>query len=294
MSRIIAADDAAPGVRRIEVEAPRVAAHHRAGQFVILRVTPEGERIPLTIAAADPAKETITLYVQAVGRTTRLLNRLQAGDSISDIAGPLGMPTELEEYGRATVIGGGLGIAIAFPVALGLREEGNTVDAILGARTVDHLFLETELEQAGIGVRVCTDDGSAGRHGFVTDELAAMLDDGDPPDYVFAAGPVVMMRAVAELTRPHRIHTVASLNPIMVDGTGMCGGCRVVVGERTRFACVDGPEFNAHQVDFGVLERRNQAYREFEVEQDHQLDTLTDVAVDQLLGACHPGSDEHE
>ena len=286
MNRIVATADVAPEVRRFDLDAPRIAAHHQPGQFVILRVTPDGERIPLTIATSDVSRGTITLYVQGVGRTTRMLNRLGTGDHVSDVAGPLGKPTDIDHFGDAVVVGGGLGIAIAFPVATALAEAGNDVEAILGARTERHLFLETELVAAGIGVRVCTDDGSAGRHGFVTDELAAMLGSGHHPDYVFAAGPVVMMRAVAEATRAHGIETVASLNPIMVDGTGMCGGCRVAVGGATRFACVDGPDFDAHQVDFELLERRNRAYRSFEAEQDRRLGDLDPAGVDTLLGAC--------
>jgi ferredoxin--NADP+ reductase len=283
MNTIIEARDVAPDVRRIVVNAPRVASHHRAGQFVILRVTPDGERIPLTIAEADSDGGSITLYVQAVGRTTKLLNRLETGDAINDIAGPLGRPTDIEDYGHAVVIGGGLGIAIAYPVALGLLRAGNRVTAILGARSKSHLFLETELRSAGAAVMACTDDGSYGRHGFVTDELTAMLNQGAEPGVVFAAGPVVMMRAVADVTRPHGIHTVASLNPIMVDGTGMCGGCRVSVAGRTRFACVDGPEFDAHQVDFGLLQRRNEAYREFEAERDRQLTELDACEIAEIL-----------
>ena len=272
MNTILEAVDVSPGVRRIRVLAPRVAAHHRAGQFVILRVSGDGERIPLTIAESDTADGSITLYVQAVGKTTRLLNRLTAGEQISDIAGPLGKPTQIRNYGRAVVIGGGLGIAIAYPVALALVSAGNEVDAILGARDEAHLFLEDELRAHGIRTRPCTDDGSYGRHGFVTDELAAMIEAGEQLDVVFAAGPVAMMKFVAEVTRPHAITTLASLNPIMVDGTGMCGGCRVVVGGRTQFACVDGPEFDAHAVDFGLLERRNQAYNDFEQLRNRQLD----------------------
>jgi len=289
MNTILEAVDVAPQVRRIRVDAPRVAGHHRAGQFVILRVTPDGERIPLTIADSHRDDGSITLYVQAVGRTTRLLNRLEAGDHINDIAGPLGKPTEIRDYGAAIVIGGGLGIAIAYPVALALVRAGNTVDAILGARDATHLFLEDELREAGIATHPCTDDGSLGRHGFVTDELAAMLDTGHRPDIVFAAGPIVMMRAVAEVTRPFEISTVASLNPIMVDGTGMCGGCRVVVDGRTRFACVHGPEFDAHAVDFEILEQRNRAYRSFEQEQDLRLDRLDECEIARILSPAHQG-----
>ncbi len=294
MNTIFDAHDVSPGVRYIRVHAPRIATHHRAGQFVILRVTDDGERIPLTIADTDPDEGSITLYVQAVGRTTRLLNRLEAGDHIADIAGPLGKPTEIRDFGRAVVIGGGLGIAIAYPVALALARAGNDVQAILGARDAEHLFLEAELQAAGVTTRPCTDDGSYGRHGFVTDELAAMIDSGELPDVVFAAGPVVMMKFVAEVTRAHGILTLASLNPIMVDGTGMCGGCRVVVGGRTMFACVDGPEFDAHAVDFDILGRRNQAYRPFEQTRSEALDTLDDCELDSLIASAHPSGADHD
>jgi ferredoxin--NADP+ reductase len=252
-----------PGIARIVVDAPRVASHALAGQFVIVRVTADGERIPLTICEADAASGTITLIVQAVGRTTTEMQALQAGDHLADVLGPLGIPTEVGRFGTCVVVAGGVGAAIALPVARALAAEGNRTIAVLGARTGDHLILRPEFAMSCDEVRVATEDGSVGVEGLVTDVLAELLAT-DPPDRVFTVGPIGMMRAVAELTRGRGAPTIASLNPIMVDGTGMCGGCRVTVGTETKFACVDGPEFDAHLVDFASLARRNEAYRSFE------------------------------
>lgn len=267
MYRVLEAETVGPAVRRLEVGAPEVARHCRAGQFVIVRVNAQGERIPLTVAEVDEAAGTITLFIQGIGRTTRLLNQLESGDSLQDVAGPLGKPSEIEVYGTAVVVGGGVGTAIAYPVVKALADIGNHVIAIVGGRTKQHVLLETEITDTGAKFVACTDDGSYGRHGFVTEALADLIA-AEQVDIVFAAGPVPMMRAVAEVTRPAGIRTIASLNPIMVDGTGMCGGCRVDVGGETRFACVDGPEFDAHLVDFDLLARRNQAYLEFEAQQN--------------------------
>ncbi len=263
MNRILEARFLAPGVKYFRVEAPEIARRRRPGQFVILRVAPEGERIPLTIADGDPDDGWIALVVQGVGRTTMTLNTLETGDHIRDLAGPLGMPSAIRHYGTAVVVGGGVGTAIAYPTAVALAAAGNETIAIIGGRSREYVILEEELRAAGVAVRPTTDDGSHGRHGFVTDELADLVAE-RTVDHVLAIGPVPMMRAVAEVTRPRGIPTVVSLNPIMVDGTGMCGGCRVVVGGETRFACVDGPEFDAHLVDFALLERRNASYRRFE------------------------------
>jgi len=263
MYRIVESEFVAPSVKRFVVEAPQVASHWRAGQFVILRVDDDGERIPLTVAAVDSEKGTITLFVQGIGMTTELLEMQEAGDSLADVAGPLGKPSEIEAYGVAAVVGGGVGTAIAYPIAVALREAGNEVIAIVGARGREYVLLENELAATGAAVVPCTDDGSYGRHGFVTEALADIIA-ARPIDVVFAAGPVPMMSAVAEVTRPQGIKTIASLNPIMVDGTGMCGGCRVDVGGETKFACVDGPEFDAHLVDFALLARRNQSYADIE------------------------------
>jgi ferredoxin--NADP+ reductase len=271
MYRILEAGDVGPGVRKVIVAAPHVATHYHAGQFVIVRVDGTGERIPLTVAAADRTEGTITLFVQGVGKTTKQLNSLTSGQDLHDVAGPLGKPSEIDLYGTAVVVGGGVGTAIAYPVVRALVETGNRVIAVVGGRTRDFVILETELKESGAEVIVCTDDGSYGRPGFVTEALAETLSI-EPVDVVFAAGPVPMMRAVAETTRPAGITTIASLNPIMVDGTGMCGGCRVEVGGETKFACVDGPEFDAHLVDFDLLARRNQAYVDFERKRDAELE----------------------
>lgn len=252
-----------PDIVRLVVEAPRVATHARAGQFVIVRANEHGERIPLTICERDPAAGTITLVVQAVGATTLQINAKEAGDHLADVLGPLGTPTEVKTFGTCVVVAGGVGTAIVLPVAHALSDMGNRVVAIVGARDVDHLILHDEIGLASDDVIITTDDGSAGLHGFVTDALATLISAGDI-DYVFAAGPIPMMRAVAETTREERILTVASLNPLMVDGTGMCGGCRVSVDGESQFACVDGPEFDAHQVDFAALATRNTAYLAFE------------------------------
>jgi len=270
MYQIIDAELVAPEVKRFVVAAPQVAAHWHAGQFVILRVDEHGERIPLTVARADTDEGTITLFVQGIGKTTELLNQKEAGDTIADVAGPLGKPSEIENYGTAVVVGGGVGTAIAYPVVAALAAAGNEVIAIVGGRSRDYVLLESELAATGARVIPCTDDGSYGRAGFVTEALAQTIAE-NAIDVVFAAGPVPMMRAVAETTRPHSIPTIASLNPIMVDGTGMCGGCRVEVGGETLFACVDGPEFDAHLVDFDLLARRNQAYADIESRQLEEL-----------------------
>lgn len=258
----------APDVVRLVVEAPRVARYQHPGQFVIVRVREGGERIPLTIAGADAEAGTITLIIQAVGLTTRLLCALQPGQAILDVTGPLGAPSEVGYEGRVAVVAGGVGSAIAYPRAAALARAGNELVTILGARTGDLLTLEDELASVSASLRVVTDDGSRGRRGLVTDVLADDVEAAAagiaPLDLVLTAGPVPMMGAVADVTRPHGIPTVASLNPLMVDGTGMCGGCRVQVAGATAFACVDGPEFDAHQVDFALLHRRNQAYRDQE------------------------------
>ena len=289
MYLIAEAESIAPDVRRIVVEASKIAKKHQAGQFVIVRVTADGERIPLTIAESDPATGCITLFVQAIGRTTTLMSELEAGDHLEDVAGPLGRASEIKQYGTAAVVGGGLGTAIAYPIARALAESGNRVIAIVGGRSREYVLLEDQLAAHGIEVIPCTDDGSYGRKGFVTEALADVIET-EEVGVVFAAGPVPMMGAVAEVTRPSGIETIASLNPIMVDGTGMCGGCRVEVGGETKFACVDGPEFDAHQVDFHLLQRRNTSYRAFETQRMRDLEELDAEHHEQLLagvrGAC--------
>jgi ferredoxin--NADP+ reductase len=251
----------APDVHRLEVRAERVAAASRPGQFVIVRLGPGAERIPLTIADADLDRGAISLVIQAVGKSTRDLVALRPRDLIDDVAGPLGRPSRLVTDGHAVCVAGGVGAAVVYPIARGLRHGGATVTTVLGARSRDRVLLAAELAEQG-RVVVCTEDGSEGRRGLVTDALPDVLRDGAA--LVYSAGPVPMMQAVAELTRPLRIRTIVSLNPIMVDGTGMCGGCRVTVGGRMRFACVDGPEFDAHEVDFEELADRLTTYRPFE------------------------------
>jgi ferredoxin--NADP+ reductase len=224
-----------------------------------------GERIPLTIAASSPALGTITLVVQVIGATTERLCAVRTGDEVADVVGPLGKPTELRHFGHVVLVGGGVGTAVIYPQASALAALGNRVTAVIGGRSRPYVILEEELRAVSDAVFPCTDDGSYGYAGFVTGKLAELIDDPDHPvEVVITAGPVPMMKAVAEVTRPKGIHTIASLNPIMVDGTGMCGGCRVTVAGRTQFACVDGPEFDAHTVDFAALTDRLVAYRDHE------------------------------
>lgn len=276
MTEIVWTEVLAPGITSFTLLAPKIARRRKPGQFVILRVTDDGERIPITIADADPEAGTIRIIVQAIGKTTTMLDRLGAGDHLNDLAGPLGMASKIENFGTAVTIGGGVGTAIAYPVTEALQEAGNEVIAIVGGRSKEYVILEDELRAVADEVYPCTDDGSYGYSGFVTGKLQDLIDSGRRLDFVLAVGPVPMMRAVAEVTRPHAIHTVVSLNPIMIDGTGMCGGCRVEVGGETRFACVDGPEFDAHLVDFEVLERRNRSYGWWEEWRMNELDATGD------------------
>ena len=241
MFQILEARPLAPDVKLFRIQAPRIARKRQAGQFVILRVHEHGERIPITIAASDPERGDITIVVQGIGKTTKLLNSLGAGDSILDVVGPLGKPSEVERFGTACVIGGGVGAAIAYPTAVALKQAGNRVISILGGRTRDLVILEDEIRATSDALHVTTDDGSYGERGLVTDTLRALLDGGERIDYVLAIGPIPMMRAVAETTRPHGIKTVVSLNSVMVDGTGMCGGCRVSVGGRASSPASTGP-----------------------------------------------------
>lgn len=273
----------APDVKRFKIEAPRIARKRQAGQFVIIRVHDHGERIPLTIADSNVEAGTITIIVQGVGKTTRLLNQLEAGDFILDVVGPLGEPSELGPFGHSVVIGGGVGTAIAYPTAVALAEAGNQVTGIIGARSHNLVILESEMRAACQSLHVMTDDGSYGEKGFVTQKLAEVIEGDTPVDHVLAIGPIPMMKAVAEVTREKKIHTVVSLNPIMVDGTGMCGGCRCIVGGESKFACVDGPEFDAHLVDFDTLIQRNRLYR------DHEQKSLAtfEASPDQDLQRVH-------
>ena len=242
-----------------EVEAPLIAKKAKPGQFVILKANEDGERIPLTMADTDPDKGTITIIYMVVGKSTALFKTLMVGDGFQDVIGPLGKATHLEKVGKVVCVGGGTGVAVLHPITRALKDVGNDVTCIIGARTKDLLILESQMKAASHDLRVCTDDGSYGHHGFVTDVLKEALEGGDV-QLVVGIGPVPMMKAVANLTRSYKVKTLVSLNPIMIDGTGMCGGCRVSVGGETKFACVDGPEFDGHLVNFDELMLRLQAY----------------------------------
>ncbi|MGQ9818942.1 MAG: sulfide/dihydroorotate dehydrogenase-like FAD/NAD-binding protein [Candidatus Kapaibacteriales bacterium] len=264
MNKIIEARFIAPDIKFFRIEAPKIAEKRKPGQFVVVRVNELGERIPLTIADSSKDDGTITIIAQGVGKTTKELNLLNAGDFIRDVVGPLGKPSEIENFGIAVSIGGGVGTAIAYPTAKALKEAGNYVIGIIGGRSKEFVILESEMREICDELYPTTDDGSYGFHGFVTHKLQQLIDEGRKIDFVLAIGPIPMMKAVAEVTRPHGIKTVVSLNPIMVDATGMCGGCRVTVDNKTYFACVDGPEFDAHKVDFDLLMKRNRMYIEHE------------------------------
>ncbi|TQI65700.1 sulfide/dihydroorotate dehydrogenase-like FAD/NAD-binding protein [Clostridium sp. KNHs216] len=248
------------------VEAPYIAKKAKAGQFIILRVNEFGERIPLTVADYDREKGTITIIYQKVGKTTLMLDQLNVGDAILDFIGPLGKATELEGYKNVTVIGGGAGCAIAYPQAKALHGMGAKVDMIAGFRNKDIIILEDEMKAVSDHLILTTDDGSNGNKGFVTDALRKNIEDGAGYDLVIAIGPLVMMRAVCNLTKEYNIKTLISMNPIMIDGTGMCGGCRLTVGGKTKFACVDGPDFDGHEVDFDEAIKRSRTYSESEKE----------------------------
>lgn len=270
MFTITAKEKLAENVYRISVNAPHIAGKRKAGQFVIVVASEGGERIPLTIATSDPDAGTIDLVYQVVGTSTAELDEINIGEQIPHVAGPLGHPTDIRKLGTVVVVGGGVGSAAAYPIAEANSSAGNNLISIIGARTRDLLILEKEFARVSARLIACTDDGSYGRKGFVSDALEELITSGGRIDEVVAVGPLPMMRAVAETTRPHSIKTVVSLNPIMVDGTGMCGGCRVTVGGQTYFACVDGPEFDGHLVDFQELAERLQAYKDVEKESyDH-------------------------
>ena len=260
MYKIVKMERLTPEAVLLEVAAGGIARKRKAGQFVIIRVDETGERFPITIADSDPVAGTITLVVQEVGTSTKKLGRLKEGDYILDLIGPLGHSTEIKKWGLVTCLAGGIGGAEVLPVVQAFREGENTVLAVIGARSRDLLILEKEMRRAASELYITTDDGSYGRHGLVTDVLRDQINDGRVPDLVYAIGPVPMMKAVADLTRPYEIPTIVSLNPLMVDGTGMCGCCRVTVGGETKFACVDGPDFDAHRVDFAELVQRQRAY----------------------------------
>lgn len=261
MFKIIHAQFLAPGIKRLVIDAPRIARKQKPGQFVILRIYEQGERIPVTIENSDPEKGTINIVVQSAGKTTTMLNSLETGDSILDVVGPLGKPSEIANYGTVVVVGGGVGTAMAYPTAAALKRAGNRVLSIVGARNKELVILEKEMRAVSDALMITTDDGSYADKGFVTDKLRQLIENETRIDLVVAVGPIVMMKAVSELTRKENIHTVVSLNPIMIDGTGMCGGCRVLIDGKSEFACVDGPEFDGHKVNFEVLVQRNSMYR---------------------------------
>ena len=270
MFKIVKREEMAEGTVILnEIEAPLIANKAKPGQFVILKANEDGERIPLTMADTDPEKGTITIIYMVVGKSTALFKSLRVGDGFQDVIGPL------EKVGKVVCVGGGTGVAVLHPITRALKQIGNDVTCIIGARTKDLLILESQMKAASHDLRICTDDGSYGHHGFVTDVLKEVLDDGDVK-LVVGIGPVPMMKAVANLTKPYRVQLLVSLNPIMIDGTGMCGGCRVTVGGKTKFACVDGPEFDGHQVNFDELMLRLQAYCEEEKECYEAFCTLQD------------------
>ena len=276
MFKILDARQLASDVKWFRIDAPLVARNRQPGQFVIIRLSETGERIPLTIAHSDAKEGTIELIVKAIGKTTIELCKKEKGDTISDVMGPLGRPTEIEKVGHAVLVGGGVGTAVIYPLARALQETGNYVSSITGGRTKDLVVLEEELKEVSDVVYTTTDDGSYGFKGTVADKLKVLMDDKERPiGAVYCAGPVPMMRAIVQLTKPAGIKTIVSLNPIMVDGTGMCGGCRVTIGGKTQFACVDGPEFDGHDVDFDELWDRLSAYHKQEK-----------TALDRMQHAC--------
>ena len=259
--RILKKVDLTPQIFLMEIEAPLVAKKSEPGQFVILRIDEQGERVPFTIADFDREKGSVTVIIQAVGKTTIDLSKMCEGDYILDFAGPLGVPTKLDGLKKVAVIGGGLGTAIAYPQAKKLKNMGADVTLIAGFRSTDFIILENELKEVSTKLIITTDDGSNGTKGFVTDRLKELLDAKEKFDEVIAIGPLFMMRAVCNLTKEYNIPTTVSMNPVMIDGTGMCGGCRVIVGGETKFACVDGPDFDGHKIDWEAAINRQQMYK---------------------------------
>lgn len=285
---VIAREEIAPKFHRFVIRAPEIARKHLPGQFVMVLMEPDGERIPLTIAASDAEAGTITLVVQEVGRTTMAMGLMEQGSEMVSVVGPLGTPTHIERLGTVVCVGGGAGIAPLLPIAGGFKAAGNRVISILGGRNKDLVILREEMAQASDELIFTTDDGSFGRQGLVTHALADLVEERGAPNLVVAIGPAVMMKAVAELTRKHAIPTLASLNSIMVDGTGMCGACRITVGGETKFVCVDGPEFDAHQVDFDLLIKRLRMYLpEEQAAREAYLKEQDDHRCRALEGASH-------
>ena len=262
--KILEKEEIAPSVHRTVIDAPDVAKAAKAGQFIILRINEEGERVPLTIADFDPEKGTVTVIFQEMGKTTKQLGKLLAGDFLEDFVGPLGTPSDIKKLGTVILVGGGVGVAPIYPQAKAYKEAGNRVFTIIGARNKDLLILEDEMREASSELFIATDDGSKGHHGFVTDIMKDILDSDEKVERVVIIGPPIMMKVGAGMAAPYDVEILVSLNSIMVDGTGMCGGCRVTVGGETKFTCVDGPEFDARQVDFGELMNRLSMYRDDE------------------------------
>ncbi|MDG5816324.1 sulfide/dihydroorotate dehydrogenase-like FAD/NAD-binding protein [Chitinispirillales bacterium ANBcel5] len=264
MTKILKKEQLSDSVWRFRLQAPRIAKKRKAGQFIILRPSGDSERIPLTIANADPAAGWIEIIFQAVGKTTMILRDLKEGDSVLDLAGPLGKPTHIENFGKVLCIGGGVGVAPLYPIISALYEAGNEVTSVLGARTKDLLILDTEISEKSSRTLIATDDGSAGKKGFVSDVFNELISNGEIFDAAFVIGPVMMMKVTTSLTVKAGIKTYVSLNPIMIDGTGMCGGCRITVNDKTKFACIDGPEFDASGIDWDEMVKRLGSYRDFE------------------------------
>lgn len=275
MYTIVSREQLAPKITRMKVEAPAVAKSRKPGQFVVVRAREESERIPLTIVDSNPEQGTIDLIIQEAGYSTHVLTHFKEGEAYLDVLGPLGEPTEIEEYGTVVCVGGGVGTAVLYPIVKGMKKAGNEVITINGARTKELLILEDELREVSDELIITTDDGSYGIEGFGSTVLQDMIDQGREIDFVVAIGPMMMMKAVADVTRPYEIPTIVSLNTIMIDGTGMCGGCRVTVGDTTMFACVDGPEFDAHLVDFKEQIARHHYYDQ---EQACQMERIMDEA----------------
>ena len=274
MFRIVRKEALKPTVVLFEIEAPLVAKKAQPGQFIILRVDENGERIPLTIHDYDSGKGTVSIIAQIVGATTEKLNHLQVGDCLQDFVGPLGKATETAGKKKVCVVGGGVGCAIAYPVLKKFHDDGAEVHAVIGFKSKDLVILEDKFAAASSVLKVCTDDGSYGQKGLVTEALKQLLDDGNQYDEIFAIGPMVMMKFVCKTTAPYNMPTTVSMSPIMIDGTGMCGGCRLTVGGETKFACVDGPDFDGQKVDWDLAVKRNQMYRDFELHKHEEVCNL--------------------
>ena len=274
MYRIVRKEALRPTVTLYEIEAPLVAKKAQPGQFIILRVDENGERIPITINDYNPEKGTVTIIVQTIGATTEKLSHMNEGDCLSDFVGPLGKATETEGKKKVCVVGGGVGCAIAYPVLKKFHDCGAEVHAVVGFKNKDLVILEDDFRKSSDVLKICTDDGSYGQKGLVTDALKELIEAGNQYDEIFAIGPMIMMKFVSKTTEPYGIPTTVSMSPIMIDGTGMCGGCRLSVGGEMKFACVDGPDFDGHKVDWDLAVKRNQMYREFEMHKHEETCNL--------------------